>query len=82
MTREDAVRIATEKLKSVGIEEKVKISHNNWGEHGGRKCVYIETFPVKGNSELIKTLNTIPEFYGRRDGKNSPVFMYTGYLLI
>lgn len=82
MTREDAVRMAAEKLKSVGIEEKVKISHNHWGEHGGRKCVYIEPFPVKGNSELIKTLNTIPEFYGRKDRKNSSAFMYTGYMLI
>lgn len=82
MTREDAVRMATKKLKSAGIEEKVKISHNHWGEHGGRKCVYIEPFPVKGNSELIKTLNTIPKFYGRKDRKNSTVFMYTGYLLI
>lgn len=82
MTRGNAIKIASGKLKSVGIEEKVKISYNHWGEHGGRQCVYIEPFPVKGNIELIKTLNTIPEFYGRKDRRCSSAFMYTGYMLI
>lgn len=82
MTRENAIKIATEKLKSVGLEEKVKISYNQWGEHGGAQCVHIEPFPVKGNSELIKMLNTIPKFYGRKDRRFSPTFIYTGYMLI
>lgn len=82
MTRENAIKIATEKLKSVGLEEKVKISYNQWGEHGGVQCVHIEPFPVKGNSEPIKTLNTIPKFYGRKERRSSPTFIYTGYMLI
>lgn len=66
MTRENAIKVVEKNLNAAGLGEAIKISNSRIGTRGEAQCIYIERIPVKGNGELIKKLQTMPGFTGRK----------------
>lgn len=79
MTWEEAYSNAEDILKSNSLDNAIKINRSTREEYGETKRVHIERFPVKGNSDLIKKLKSIDDFYGFKSLAHDNRFMFWGW---